>query len=79
MMNKEFELIVILKIQDLVALIMETNKVELVEALEYLYQSKLYTAMIDESTKLWHLSTEKLFEMLLIEKETFELIYPDFV
>lgn len=80
MNDNEFEIIVELKVKDLVTLIkMNTNNNLLVDALQYLYESKLYQSLIREETKLWHLSAEKLFDMLIIEKETNELIYPDFV
>lgn len=49
------------------------------EALEHLYSSALYSALSDEETKLWHLSSEKLVEMLEEEKRTNLLVYPDFV
>jgi len=50
----EFESIIILKIQDLVALILKNENIEMQEALRYLYQSKLYFALVDEGSKLWH-------------------------
>lgn len=80
MTEGEFEILVGLKVKDLVAFIMLNNNIShMVDALQYLYESKLYLGLIDESTKLWHLSTEKLYDMLKIEKETNELVYPDFV
>lgn len=79
MVDKEFEAIIELKIQDLVSLIMEVDKVDFQAAIQYLYDSKLYTALLDESTKLWHLSVEKMLEILHAEKTTNKLIYPDFV
>jgi hypothetical protein len=79
MIQNEFDTYVELKVQVLVSLIIEYEKLEFVDALQYLYESKLYIALLDESTKIWHLSNEKLFEMLKIEKQTNQLIYPDFV
>ncbi|MEI8271597.1 MAG: hypothetical protein WCG08_03165 [Paludibacter sp.] len=75
----EFDSFVELKVQDLVSLIIEIKKLEFVDALQYLYESKLYIALVDDSTKIWHLSTEKLFDMLKNEKQTNRLEYPDFV
>ena len=75
----EFDSFIELKVQDLVSLIIEIEKLEFVDALQYLYESKLYLALIDESTKIWHLSTEKLFEMLKNEKTKNELEFPDYV
>ena len=77
--NKEFEPILELKISDMVALIIDREHLNFEEALQYLYESKLYARLIDESTKLWHLSAAKLFEMLHNEKQTNELIFPDYV
>jgi hypothetical protein len=79
MVDIEFESIVELKVQDLVSLIIECKSLAFEDALQYLYESKLYAALTDEGTKLWHLSTEKLFDMLKTEEETGKLIYPDFV
>ena len=75
----EFDSFIELKVQDLVSLIIDIEKLEFVDALQYLYESKLYLALIDESTKIWHLSSEKLFEMLKNEKIKNVLEYPDFV
>ena len=79
MLQNEFDTYVELKVEDLVSLIIENEHFDFVNALQYLYESKLYRALLDESTKIWHLSNEKLFEMLKIEKQTNEFIFPDFV
>jgi len=79
-MNKsEFESILPLKVQDLIALMIDAQNINFDEAMQWLYNSKLYEALSNEDTKLWHLSTEKLFDLLLTEKNTTELVYPDFV
>ncbi|MDD4971817.1 MAG: hypothetical protein PHT07_20515 [Paludibacter sp.] len=74
-----FESIMPLKVEDLVSLIVEKKQVDFDIALQYLYESKLYDALSIEETKLWHLSTEKLLDMLITEKNTGELVYPDYV
>jgi hypothetical protein len=79
MNNYEFEAIIPLKVQDLVSLIIDVKKFDFEEATLYIYDSKLYDALSVEETKLWHLSSEKLFDMLETEKCKNELIYPDFV
>jgi hypothetical protein len=68
-----------IKIQDLTSLIMQRKQYEFREALHYLYSSLLYEALSNEETKLWHLSSEKLLDMLENEKLTHTLIYPDYV
>ncbi len=77
--HKEFEIFIALKINDLVALVIERKSLEFEEALDYLYNSGLYTYLLDENNKLWHLSSEKLFAMLEDEKENKQLIFPDYV
>lgn len=79
MFETEFDTFVELKIQGLVSLIIEHEKIGFEDAIEFLYDSKLYNALLEEHSKIWHLSNEKLFEMLLNEKQTNELTYPDFV
>ena len=71
--------IIIIKIEDLISLIIENNNLNFDDALDYLYNSILYENLINEETKLWHLSTKKLFEIIELEKKTNEFIYPDFV
>ena len=79
MYKKEFEPILELKISDIMALIIDREQIKFEEAIQYLYESKLYAGLTNESTKLWHLSAEKLFEMLNKEKQNNELIFPDYV
>ena len=79
-MNKRtFESLIELKIHDLVALVIDREKISFDRALQYVYESELYKFLTDESTKLWHLSTEKLLDMLIGEKENNQLVFPDYV
>lgn len=79
MEDKQFESIIELKIADVVSKIIESKHIDFEDALQYLYISELYKALTTESTKLWHLSAAKLFDMLENEKLTNVLSYPDFV
>ncbi len=79
MNSTEFEAIFPYKIQDLISLIIETQQLEFDDAVTLLYESKLYEVLSTETTKIWHLSTNKLLEILLNEKSTGQLIYPDYV
>lgn len=67
------------KISEIVMLIMENKKPDFTNAVKYLYKSKLYKHLSDETTKLWHLSAEKLFDILENEKKNNEFQFPDFV
>jgi len=66
------------KVKDLVAIIIENKDKSFLDALEYLYSSKLYEFLSDESSKMWHLSTNKLFLVLENEKLTNTFEMPDF-
>jgi len=54
----------------IIELLMEKRHVGWQDAAELLYNSTLYEAMEDDSTKLWHLSPLALFDMLEEELET---------
>lgn len=79
MQKNEFNAILPLKIEDFISLIIERKAMTFDAAVRYLYESEVYEALSDEATKLWHLSTHALYEMLETEKETGKVIYPDFV
>ena len=79
MEDKQFALIVELKIADIISIIMATKSLDFEDALQYLYTSELYKVLTIEDTKLWHLSVTKLFVMLENEKVMHVLSYPDFV
>jgi hypothetical protein len=76
---KVFNTILPYKIRDAVSLIMQTEKLDFINALEYFYNSELSATLEKEDTKLWHLSSFKLAEMLLDEKKNKKLSFPDFV
>ncbi|HPI21120.1 MAG TPA: hypothetical protein PKY56_12200 [Candidatus Kapabacteria bacterium] len=79
MKNQDYTAIIPFKIQMLVSYIIEKLNLDFKNALEYLYSTELYEVLTDEESKIWHLTTEKLFELLEYEKENKELIFPDFV
>jgi hypothetical protein len=79
MNNPAFDSIFPIKIQEIISVIIDTRQFKFNHAVGYFYSSKLYEELADEETKLWHLSSEKLFEMLEVEKTTNKIVYPDFV
>lgn len=79
MKKQEFESILTIKIQDIVSLIMETKDSDFESAVKWLYSSKTYKALTTESTKLWHLSSAKILDILEQEQINTEVNYPDFV
>ena len=77
--NNVFKSIIPLKIQDIISIIKERKHFNFHNALHYLYESKLYDVLSIEDTKFWHLSSEKLFDMLENEKLTKKIIFPDYI
>lgn len=77
--NKQFESVIELKIRDMVALIIDRKQLSFDKAIQYVYESQLYTLLTDETTKLWHLSAIKLVGILIDEKEYKQLNLPDYV
>lgn len=57
-------------IRELAEMVMKRKTLPLEDALYYIYSSRLYKALTDESTKLWYSSTLSLYEIL--EKEKYE-------
>jgi len=55
---------------DLMRMLIEDRGITWQEASELLYNSVLYSALEDEATKLWHLSSAALYDMLIEELDT---------
>lgn len=62
---------------DLIYMIGNKKRVTEEEAILKLYTSKLYAALEQEETKLWHYSTEMLYSLLEQEEQTGSIRYPD--
>lgn len=77
MEKNKFEVILTLIIQNLVTEIVENKKISELEAMTKLYSSKLYNALEQENTKLWHLSPKALYELYIQEQNTGDIIYPE--
>lgn len=77
--KREFDSLLELKIQKMVLLIITIKHLDFIDAIDYLYNSKIYESLHTESSKIWHLSAEKLVDMLIAEVDTNILTYPDFV
>ena len=78
-MNKEqFEALLPLIITTLMKKIIERKKLSQDEAFSQLYNSRLYNALDDEETKVWHYSTEMLFSLFEEEMTTGNLEFPEY-
>jgi hypothetical protein len=76
MTNIEFKAILQMLVPMIIEIIMKKKNLPIIPAVKLLYASKLYEKLEIESTKLWHLSPLALYEILEIEQQTGELIFP---
>ena len=72
-----FQSILILIVPQVAQLIVEKLLASDAEATQMLYSSKLYAALEDETTKLWHLSALTLYNMFEEEQKTGILTFPE--
>ena len=61
----------------LVAMIAEKQNISELDAFNELYGSQLYGLLEREDTKVWYYSTDMLYHLLMQEKETGSIDFPD--
>lgn len=77
MEKQKFEAILILLVPQVVHLIAEAYPYNEVTAAKEFYDSKVYSLLEKEDTKLWHFSALTLFHMFDEEKKTGTFIFPE--
>ena len=77
MEKRKFEAMLILLIPQIVHLITENYPCDEVTATKNFYDSKVYSFLEQEDTKLWHLSALTLFHMFDAEKKTGTFTFPE--
>lgn len=77
MEKQKFEAMLILLIPQIVHLITENYPCDEVTATKKFYDSKVYSFLEQEDTKLWHLSALTLFHMFDEEKKTGTFTFPE--
>ncbi len=77
MEQKKFEAILVLLVPQLVSLITVKHNCDELTATRSLYESKLYSFLEKEETKLWHLSASALFELYDEEVKTGNITFPE--
>ena len=75
--QEQFDAIMPYISSDLVAMISEKQNISAEEAIEKLYNSKLYAALEKEETKVWQYSTQMLYSLFEQETETGKIEFPD--
>ena len=77
-MNKEkFQTLLPIFVSALIKKIIEQKNIPADEALSRLYNSKLYILLDNEQTKVWHYSTEKLYDLFEEEMNTGKFELPE--
>jgi hypothetical protein len=69
--NKTIEDVILpIKIQQLVDVIMQKRNIDFVSALHYLYTTGFYAQLLSADTKYWYESSLELYELIEKEKQT---------
>lgn len=74
---KEFQAVLQIIVSRLVQLIAKKMNLSDEDALNLLYSSKLYEKLEHEETKVWHLSVPTLYDLLIEERESGKIIFPE--
>lgn len=77
MEQKKFEAMLVLIVPKIIGLIVEKHGIDEVTAARKFYESKLYSLLEEEDTKLWHLSPLMLFHMYDEEVKTGNITFPE--
>ncbi len=77
MEKKKFEAMLMLLVPQVIHLIVENYSYDEVSASKEFYNSKVYSFLEQENTKLWHLSALTLFNMFDEEKRTGTFTFPE--
>lgn len=77
MENHRFEAVLMLLVPQVIQLISENYSCDEVSASREFYDSKVYSVLEREDTKLWHLSPLTLYRMYDQEKQTGKIDFPE--
>ena len=77
MEQAKFEAMLILIVPQVISFIVEKHGMNEVTASKKFYESKVYSLLEEEDTKLWHLSPLMLFHMYDEEVNTGNITFPE--
>lgn len=77
MEQKKFEAMLVLIVPKIIGLVVENHGMDEVSASKKFYESKVYSLLEEEDTKLWHLSPLMLFHMYDEEIKTGNITFPE--
>ena len=77
-MDEKFNAILsIAIIPEVISLISKNENIDEIQAINEFYDSKVYSLLSDEETKMWHYSPLTIYHMWKEEKTTGEIIFPE--
>lgn len=77
MEQKKFEAMLVLIVPKIIDLIVRNHGLDEVSASKNFYESRVYSLLEDEETKLWQFSPLTLFRMYDEEKSTGNITFPE--
>lgn len=77
MEKNRLESLLILIVPQVIQWIVEKSTMDEIEAAEAFYQSRVYSLLEEEETKMWHLSPLTLYHMFEEERRTGEITFPE--
>lgn len=77
MSEKQLSGILVLLVPQIIKEITENEKIAEDVAIENFYNSKVYSVLENEETKLWHLSPKAIYELYRQEKQTGKIDFPE--
>jgi len=77
MEQKKFEAMLVLIVPQIISLIVEKHKTDEITAAKTFYESRVYSLLEEEDTKLWHLSPLTIFNMYDEERKTGNITFPE--
>ena len=75
-MNLEYKATLQMLVPMIIQIITEKKDIPAIDAIKLFYTSIVYEKLEMEKTKLWHLSPLALYELLEMELDTGNLIFP---
>lgn len=77
MEQKKFEAMLVLIVPKVIGLIAQNLRLDELTATRVFYESRVYSLLEQEDTKLWHLSPLTLFNMYDEERKTGNITFPE--
>lgn len=77
MEKNRLESLLILIVPQVIQWIVEKSTMDEIKAAEAFYQSRVYSLLEEEETKMWHLSPLTLYHMFEEEHKTGEITFPE--